>query len=58
MLKVSGGAPGYRDEALALIPWAASFRYGDAVASSLDRDLAQAVAEAILSWAEDTIGLS
>ena len=52
LVEDSGGAPGHRDDALALSPWAAEFRYGDVVAGSLDRDHAVAVAESILAWAE------
>ena len=52
LLDDSGGAPGDRDHALALSPWAAEFRYGDVVVGSLDRDRALAVATSILAWAE------
>jgi HEPN domain-containing protein len=52
LLDGSGGAPGNRDDALALSPWATEFRYGDVVAGSLDRDDAVATARAILDWAE------
>jgi HEPN domain-containing protein len=52
LLDGSGGAPGDRDDALALSPWATEFRYGDVVAGSLDRDMAIEVATAILDWAE------
>lgn len=55
LLEGSGGSPSDRDAALALTPWAAEFRYGDVVASSLDRDRAVAVAEAMLAWAEGEI---
>lgn len=48
----SGGAPPDRDGALALTPWAAEFRYGDLMASALDRVRAAEVAAAILDWAE------
>jgi len=52
LLDDSGGAPGGRDDALALNPWAAEFRYGDVVVGSLDRDGAVGVATAVLDWAE------
>lgn len=55
LLDDCGGAPGGRDDALALSPWAAEFRYGDVVAGSLDRESAVAVAEATLDWAEQEI---
>jgi HEPN domain-containing protein len=55
LLDDSGGAPGDRDDALALNPWAAEFRYGDVVVGSLDRDNALAVATAILAWAEHAV---
>jgi HEPN domain-containing protein len=55
LLDGSGGAPGDRDEALALSPWATEFRNGDVVAGSLDRDEAIAAAMAILEWAERQI---
>jgi hypothetical protein len=52
LLDSSGGAPGTRDDALALSPWAAEFRYGDLVAGSLEREEALAAATAIMDWAE------
>jgi HEPN domain-containing protein len=52
LLDDSGGAPPDRDDALALTPWAAEFRYGDVVASALDRVRAAEVAAAILEWAD------
>jgi HEPN domain-containing protein len=55
LLDQSGGGPGGRDDALALNPWAAEFRYGDVVVGSLDRGSALAVATAILEWAEREI---
>jgi HEPN domain-containing protein len=56
LVEDSGGAPGHRDDALALSPWAAEFRYGDVIAGSLDRDHALAVAESVLAWVEREIG--
>jgi HEPN domain-containing protein len=38
-----------------LTPWAAEFRYDDAPLEALDRNLAIAVAETAVSWAEDLI---
>ena len=55
LLDASGGAPPDRDEALALSPWAAEFRYGDVIAGSLDRTRALVTAEALLAWAEHEI---
>lgn len=55
LLDGTGGAPEGRDDALALSPWAAEFRYGDVMAHSLDRDEAIAAATAILEWAEREI---
>lgn len=52
LLDDSGGAPENRDDAIALSPWAAEFRYGDVVAGSLDRERAVATATAALRWAE------
>lgn len=52
LLDDCGSAPPNRDEALALSPWAAEFRYGDVVVGTLDRDRALAVAVAVLNWAE------
>ncbi len=52
LLDDSGGGPEHRDDALALSPWAAEFRYGDVVGSSLDRSQAVAVADSVLTWAE------
>jgi HEPN domain-containing protein len=56
LLEDSGAAPAHHDDALALSPWAAEFRYGDVVVGSLDREGAVAVAAAILDWAEREIG--
>jgi HEPN domain-containing protein len=55
LLDQSGGAPEDRDDAIALSPWAAEFRYGDVITGSLDRERALAVADTILAWAEDAI---
>jgi hypothetical protein len=53
LLDGSGGAPSNRDEAVALTPWGAEFRYGDVVAGALDRERAAATAEVILAWPRD-----
>lgn len=52
LLDDSGGAPEHRDDAVALTPWAAEFRYGDVVSGTLDRSDALTVAGRILAWAE------
>lgn len=55
LLDASGGAPPDRDEALALSPWAAEFRYGDVIAGSLDRHRALVAADSALTWADSQI---